>query len=99
MPEIITYMTTASGCELQESAWQVSLVSRMPVQEKRITEFLPNFGASYIINDELSSYFSYGRNYGLSVLLYTYFISQKQSFYNAGITLRTFEQAGARDCG
>jgi iron complex outermembrane receptor protein len=90
MPEIITYMTTGIGdVSYKRALGMVSLVEQnASAGEEEFTEFLPNFGASYIINDELSSYFSYGRNYGLSVLLYTYFISQKQSFYNAGITLQ-----------
>ena len=41
-----------------------------------------------MINENMSSYFSYGKNYGMSVALYPYFISQKNSFYLKGITLQ-----------
>jgi iron complex outermembrane recepter protein len=90
MPEIITYVTTGIGDVSYKRALALasSVEQNASASEKNFTELLPNLGMSYIINDELSGYFSYGRNYGLSVMLYTYFISQKQNFYNAGITLQ-----------
>ena len=41
-----------------------------------------------MLNESLSCYFSYGRNYGMSVKLYPYFISQKNALYAKGITLQ-----------
>jgi len=90
MPEIRTYITTGIGDVSYKTALGMAstVEQNSSAREKDFTEFLPNLGASYILSDSLSSYFSYGRNYGLSVQLYPYFISQKQGFYTAGITLQ-----------
>ncbi|MGD9160180.1 MAG: TonB-dependent receptor [Desulfobacteraceae bacterium] len=90
MPEIITYFTTGIGDVSYKDALAMAdtVEENASADEKDFTELLPNLGASYILSDTLSSYFSYGRNYGLSVKLYPYFISQKQGFYQAGITLQ-----------
>ena len=90
MPEIITYVTTGIGDVSYDTAlgMATTVEQNASAREKDFTELLPNLGVSYILSDSLSSYFSYGRNYGMSVKLYPYFISQKQSFYQAGITLQ-----------
>lgn len=90
MPEIISYITTGIGDVTYKSALGIAgaVEANASAREKDFSELLPHIGASLILNDSLSSYLSYGRNYGLSVQLYPYFISQKQSFYNSGITLQ-----------
>lgn len=90
MPEIRTYITTGIGDVSYKTAlgMAATVEQNASAQEKDFTELLPNLGASYILSDSLSSYFSYGRNFELSVQLYPYFISQKQGFYTAGITLQ-----------
>jgi iron complex outermembrane receptor protein len=90
MPEIITYAATGIGDVSYRQALELAdaVEENASADEKRFTRLLPNFGASVILSDAVSGYFSYGRNYGLSVKLYPYFISQKQRFYQAGITLQ-----------
>jgi iron complex outermembrane receptor protein len=90
MPEIISYVTTGIGdvSYSQALSMATTVEENASADEMHFTEVLPNFGLSYILGDSVSSYFSYGRNYGLSVKIYPYFISQKQSFYQAGITLQ-----------
>lgn len=90
MPSITTYETINIGdVDYEEALNQASAVDEgASADEKHFTEVLPNFGLSYTFNDTLSSYFSYGRNYGMSVKLYPYFISQKSAFYKKGITLQ-----------
>ncbi len=90
MPEVITYVTTGIGDVSYKAALAMAdtVEENASADEKDYNELLPNLGASYILSDTLSSYLSYGRNYGLSVKLYPYFISQKQSFYQAGISLQ-----------
>ncbi len=90
MPEIISYTSTGIGDVSYDQALArvTGIEENASAREIGFTEFLPNFGVSYIINESLSGYFSYGRNYGLSVKLYPFFMSQKSNFYQAGITLQ-----------
>ncbi len=90
MPEITTYNATG----ISDIGYKEAL-ERAPSSEanasalaKTFNKVLPNFGLSYLLNKSLSSYFSYGRNHGMSVSLYPFFISQKGSFYAKGITLQ-----------
>jgi iron complex outermembrane receptor protein len=90
MPSITTYDSTGIG----DVSYETALAAATSIDEdacadsKDFNKFLPNLGVNYKINEELSSYVSYGRNYGMSVSLYPYFISQKQTFYSKGITLQ-----------
>ena len=90
MPDIITYDTTGIGDVSYDQAlgMATSIETGASADGKDFTEILPNFGLSYTLNEKLSTYFSYGRNYGMSVALYPYFISQKSAFYKKGITLQ-----------
>ncbi len=90
MPDITTYDTTGIPDVSYEDALGMvtGTEADASANSKDFNEILPNFGLSYMINNELSGYFSYGRNYGMSVALYPYFISQKSAFYKKGITLQ-----------
>ena len=90
MPSITTYDTTGIGDVSYETAitTATSIDGDACADSKDFDKLLPNLGINYKINEELSSYVSYGRNYGMSVSLYPYFISQKQAFYAKGITLQ-----------
>jgi iron complex outermembrane receptor protein len=90
MPSITTYDTTGIADTSYEKALDLatSIEADASAASKDFQKILPNFGISWMINENLSSYFSYGRNYGMSVALYPYFISQKSSFYLEGITLQ-----------
>jgi iron complex outermembrane receptor protein len=90
MPSITTYDTTGIPDTGYEKALDLatSIEANASAASKDFHKILPNFGISWMVNDNLSSYFSYGRNYGMSVALYPYFISQKSSFYQKGITLQ-----------
>ncbi|GAB6147250.1 TonB-dependent receptor [Desulfocicer niacini] len=90
MPSIKTYDTTG----ILDVSYETALGMATSVDEdacadaKDFNKILPNLGLNYRINDDVSAYFSYGRNYGMSVSLYPYFISQKSAFYGKGITLQ-----------
>ena len=90
MPSIITY--DASG--IADVNYETALKMATSIDEdacadaKDFNKLLPNIGVNYRVNDDISAYFSYGRNYGISVALYPYFISQKTNFYSKGITLQ-----------
>ena len=90
MPEITTYDTTGIPDVSYQSALRMatSIEADASARSKDFDEILPNFGMSYVIAESLSGYFSYGRNYGMSVALYPYFISQKSAFYQKGITFQ-----------
>jgi iron complex outermembrane recepter protein len=90
MPSITTYDTTGIPDTGYEKALDLatSVEANASAASKDFHKILPNFGISWMVNDNLSGYFSYGRNYGMSVALYPYFISQKSSFYQQGITLQ-----------
>jgi iron complex outermembrane receptor protein len=90
MPSITTYDTTGIGDTSYEKALELatSVETNASAASREFHKLLPNFGVSWMINENLSGYFSYGRNYGMSVALYPYFISQKNSFYQKGITLQ-----------
>ncbi len=107
MPDIVTYDTAGIGDVPYQTAVHLAggIDDAACAEEKNFTALLPNLGASCVLNDRLSAYFSYGRNYGLSVKLYPYFISQKAAFREAGITLQdlwdkqTLETADNFDLG
>ena len=90
MPEIKTYDTTGLPDVSYEEALDMasSVDADASTRSKDFNKLLPHFGLSYVLNDYLSCYFSYGRNYGMSVKLYPYFISQKNALYAKGITLQ-----------
>ena len=90
MPQVTTYNTTGIGDVSYNSAlgMATSVDADACAASKDFNKILPNFGVSYMITDSLSTYFSYGRNYGISVALYPYFISQKSAFRAKGITLQ-----------
>ncbi|BBO83401.1 TonB-dependent receptor [Desulfosarcina ovata subsp. sediminis] len=90
MPSITTYNTQGIPDVSYESAlgMATTIEASASVQSKDFHEILPNAGVSYVLTDSLSCYFSYGRNYGMSVALYPYFISQKSAFDAKGITLQ-----------
>ena len=90
MPEITTYNAQGIGDVSYETALAMATTveASASAQSKDFHEVLPNAGVSYILTDSLSCYFSYGRNYGMSVALYPYFISQKSAFDAKGITLQ-----------
>ncbi len=90
MPDITTYNTTGIGDVSYDTAlgMATSVETNASAASKNFSKILPNFGVSYTMTDSLSGYFSYGRNYGISVALYPYFISQKSAFYAKGITLQ-----------
>lgn len=90
MPEITTYNTQGIPDVSYQSALDMatSVVSSASAQSKDFHEILPNAGLSYVLTDSLSCYFSYGRNYGMSVALYPFYISQKSAFDSKGITLQ-----------
>ena len=90
MPQITTYDTTGIGDVSYNAAlgMAASAEANASAAAKDFNKILPNFGASFMMTDSLSCYFSYGRNYGISVALYPYFISQKSTFYAKGITLQ-----------
>ena len=90
MPSITTYDTTDIPDTSYEKALDLatSIEADASAASRTFHKILPNFGISWMINENLSSYFSYGRNYGMSVALYPYFISQKSSFYQNGISLQ-----------
>jgi len=89
MPEITTYNTAGIPDVSYHSAlgMATSIEANASAASKDFNKILPNAGLSYAFTESLSSYFSYGRNYGLSVALYPFFISQKADFYKKGITL------------
>jgi len=66
-----------------------SVEANASARSKKFELVLPNFGLSYALNKSLGGYFAYGRNYGMSVSLYPYFIQQKDAFYKKGITLQS----------
>ena len=90
MPEITTYNTTGIPDVSYKSAlgMATSIEVDASARSKDFSEFLPNAGLSYVLNESMSCYLSYGRNYGMSVALYPFFISQKSAFYKKGITLQ-----------
>ncbi len=90
MPSITTYDATNIPDIGYEKALDMatSVEADASARAKHFYEALPNFGLSYMFTEALSGYFSYGRNYGMSVALYPYFISQKSAFYSKGITLQ-----------
>lgn len=90
MPAITTYDTAGIPDVSYKSALKMatSIEADASARSKDFNEVLPNAGLSYVLNDSLSCYFSYGRNYGMSVALYPFFISQKSAFYKKGITLQ-----------
>ena len=90
MPDITTYNTTGIPDVSYEDALRMatSIEANASARSKDFNKILPNFGLGYMMNEDLSGYFSYGRNYGMSVSLYPYFISQKSNFYKKGITLQ-----------
>jgi len=90
MPDITTYDTRGIGDVSYDAAlgMATSVETNASAASKDFNKILPNFGVSYMMTDSLSGYFSYGRNYGISVALYPYFISQKSAFYAKGITLQ-----------
>lgn len=90
MPDIITYNTTGIQDVSYSSALAMatSIESGASAAAKDFNELLPNAGASYALSESLSCYCSYGRNYGMSVALYPYFVSQKSTFYSKGITFQ-----------
>lgn len=90
MPEIITYNTQGIPNVSYKSAlgMATAIEASAVAQSKDFHEILPNAGLSYALTDPLSCYFSYGRNYGMSVALYPFFISQKTTFDKKGITLQ-----------
>jgi iron complex outermembrane recepter protein len=90
MPEITTYNTQGIPDVSYESAlgMATTIETSASAQSKDFHEILPNAGLSYVLTDSLSCYFSYGRNYGMSVALYPFYISQKSAFDNKGITLQ-----------
>jgi iron complex outermembrane recepter protein len=90
MPSITTYNTAGIPDTSYEKALDLAAGSdeKASATSKAFDEILPNFGVSWMINENLSGYLSYGRNYGMSVALYPYFISQKSSFYQKGICLQ-----------
>ena len=90
MPSIKTYDTTGISDVSYETALNMatSVDEDACADSKDFNKILPNLGLNYRINDDVSAYFSYGRNYGMSVSLYPYFISQKSAFYSKGITLQ-----------
>jgi iron complex outermembrane receptor protein len=90
MPSIATYDTTGIPDTSYERALDLatSIEADASASSKDFHKILPNCGISWMINENMSSYFSYGKNYGMSVALYPYFISQKNSFYLKGITLQ-----------
>jgi iron complex outermembrane receptor protein len=89
MPEIATYNTVGIG----DIDYKEALDLKPPREEnasaasRKFSAALPGFGLSYLLKGSLSSYVAYGRNHGMSVSLYPYFISQKNAFYAEGITL------------
>jgi len=91
MPEIITFnpvgVSDVGYREALSKAASIDLNSSAP--SLSFSTLLPNFGISFLMNKSLSSYFSYGRNHGMSVNRYPFFISQKNSFQAKGITLRS----------
>lgn len=90
MPDITTYDATGIPDVSYEEALNLttSIESKASAASKDFDEILPNFGLNYKLKDSLSCYFSYGRNFGMSVALYPYYISQKSEFYKQGITLQ-----------
>lgn len=90
MPEITTYNTSGIPDVSYTTAlgMATSVETNASAASKTFNKILPNFGVSYMMTDSLSCYLSYGRNYGISVALYPYFISQKSAFYAKGITLQ-----------
>ena len=90
MPEITTYNTSGIPDVSYTTAlgMATSVETNASAASKDFNKILPNFGVSYMMTDSLSCYLSYGRNYGISVALYPYFISQKSAFYAKGITLQ-----------
>ncbi len=90
MPEITTYDTQGIPDVGYESALRMaaSVDTASSARSKDFDELLPNVGVSYILNDSSSCYFSYGRNYGMSVALYPFFVSQKSAFDKQGIALQ-----------
>lgn len=90
MPAITTYNTTGIPDVSYEKALDLatSVEADASAEKKAFNKLLPHLGLNYMINEYMSCYFSYGRNHGLSVSLYPYFISQKKAFYDKGITLQ-----------
>ena len=90
MPSITTYNTS----DIPDVSYETALDMATSIDEnacanaRDFNKILPNLGLNYRISDDVSAYFSYGRNYGMSVSLYPYFISQKTAFYSKGITLQ-----------
>lgn len=91
MPAITTYNTAGiADVSYKEALGKAtSIEASASARSKSFNKILPNFGLSYLINKSLSSYFSYGRNHGMSVTLYPFFISQKNSFNAKGVTLQS----------
>ena len=90
MPEMTTYNTQGIPDVSYASAlgMATTIETSASAQSKDFHEVLPNAGLSYVLTDTLSCYFSYGRNYGMSVALYPFFVSQKSAFLSKGITLQ-----------
>jgi len=90
MPDITTYDTAGIPDVSYDAAlgMATTIETDASASAKDFNKILPNLGFSYTMNEDLSCYFSYGRNYGMSVSLYPYFISQKSNFYKKGITLQ-----------
>jgi iron complex outermembrane receptor protein len=90
MPEIMTYVTSDLSDVSYDQALGIkpAVEANASARSKNFNEILPSIGLSYLLNRSLSAYFSYGRNHGLSVSLYPFFISQKSSFYAKGISLQ-----------
>ena len=90
MPAITTYDTKDIPDVSYDKALGLvtAIEANASAKKKDFTEVLPHIGLSYVLSDTMSTYFSYGRNYGMSVALYPYFISQKSLFYQKGISLQ-----------
>ena len=90
MPEIITYNTQGIPDVSYKSALAMAAAveADASARSRDFDRIIPNAGASCLLSDSLSCYVSYGRNHGMSVALYPFFISQKNEFYNKGITLQ-----------
>jgi iron complex outermembrane receptor protein len=90
MPKITTYNTVGIPDVGYQSALDMatSVVPGASAESKNFDEIIPNASLSYAFTDSLSCYFSYGRNYGMSVALYPFYISQKAAFDSRGITLQ-----------
>ncbi len=90
MPAITTYVTAGIPDISAEKAraTKPAVETGASVKEKNFDKMLATIGVSYKMRKPLSAYFSYGRNHGLSVGLYQFFIAQKNSFYAKGIALQ-----------